>query len=268
MRITVTTPSRLHLGIIDLNTDLGRIYGGLGVALERPNVVLEASPAKNLTVSGKKSDTVKSLAKRFLKHFQIKSGAHIHVEETIPEHMGLGSTTQLSLAVASALAKIYKLDTTTGELAKVMGRGKFSSIGTAAFERGGFVVDGGRKLAGRVSPGALGIPPVIVHLPFPEQWLFVVAVLGAKRGLNEREEKFAFERLHRAPPELADRICRLVLMKMLPSLLEDDLANFGSALTEVQRLVGDSFKAVQGGTFSSPVGGGCVKFMLKNGACG
>ncbi|MHA1233313.1 MAG: beta-ribofuranosylaminobenzene 5'-phosphate synthase, partial [Candidatus Helarchaeota archaeon] len=37
----ISTPSRLHFGLIDLNGKFGRIDGGIGVSLNYPNVVLE-----------------------------------------------------------------------------------------------------------------------------------------------------------------------------------------------------------------------------------
>ncbi|MER3458075.1 MAG: GHMP kinase, partial [Chloroflexota bacterium] len=33
MRIRVKTPARLHLGLLDINGDLGRLYGSIGVAI-------------------------------------------------------------------------------------------------------------------------------------------------------------------------------------------------------------------------------------------
>jgi beta-ribofuranosylaminobenzene 5'-phosphate synthase len=54
IKVYVKTPARLHLGLIDLNGDIGRIYGGLGVALDHPNVILETQKSKPLTVSGKR----------------------------------------------------------------------------------------------------------------------------------------------------------------------------------------------------------------------
>ena len=51
----------------------------------------------------------------------------------------------------------------------------------------------------------------------------------------------------------AAHLCRLVLMKALPALAECDIAGFGSAIKEMQMLIGDYFAAIQGGSrFSSP----------------
>ena len=41
MKVYVKTPARLHLGLIDLNGDLGRLFGGIGVAIDYPNVTLK-----------------------------------------------------------------------------------------------------------------------------------------------------------------------------------------------------------------------------------
>lgn len=269
LHTVVRTPSRLHLGVIDLNGELGRIYGGLGVAIECPNVVLDVFPSQELMVQGERKNFVEQLTKNFLRHFRIDSGACIRVKEVIPEHVGLGSTTQLSLAVASGLARSFGLNVSISELAKITGGGKRSGIGVAAFERGGFIVEGGHKLEENKLTIASGeIPPVIARLPFPEEWLFVVAIPNVSRGLSEEKERSAFQRLSPVSSEQVGKICRLVLMNILPSLKEMDIVNFGRALTEVQRIVGEYFKTIQGGVFGSQTGEKCVEFILKNGAYG
>ena len=72
MKVYVKTPARLHLGLIDLNGDLGRIYGGLGVAIDHPNVVLEAEKSKDLKVTGEKAELTRKLADQFLEAYKIK----------------------------------------------------------------------------------------------------------------------------------------------------------------------------------------------------
>ena len=43
MKIRITTPCRIHLSLIDENGYTGRVDGGIGLMLDRPNVVFEAS---------------------------------------------------------------------------------------------------------------------------------------------------------------------------------------------------------------------------------
>ena len=48
IEVTVKTPSRLHFSMIDLRGDLGRIHGSVGVAIDRPNIVLRARAAPEI----------------------------------------------------------------------------------------------------------------------------------------------------------------------------------------------------------------------------
>lgn len=232
--------------------------------------MLEAEPSESLEVTGPRSVDVRLQAQRFFRSFSLPSKARITVKEEIPRHVGLGSGTQLSLAVAVALARLSGLRANILELAKVMGRGSFSGVGTAVFKHGGFVLEGGQSVSGRGESldRSVSMPPIILHYPFPAKWRFVVATPNVQRGFTDEEEKEAFGSLEPPPPERVGRICRLLVMAMLPSLVERDIRGFGRALTEIQEIVGDSFAGVQGGRFRTPVVGECISHMLSNGAYG
>jgi beta-RFAP synthase len=250
-----------------LGGDLGRIFGGIGVAINYPNVILEVQPSQSLTVEGEKSDTVKLLVKHFLKKYHVEDKVAIKVKQIIPEHVGLGSGTQLILAVATALAKLFHVETSIRNLALSMGRGTISGVGTAVFEKGGFVIEGGLRTEKNTRfPIPQSFPPVIFHQSFPDDWLFVAAIPNVKRGFTDEEEVPAFERLPPMPAQDVGKICRLTMMKLLPSLIEHDIKNFGEALTQIQITVGEYFAAVQGGKYSSPIAKECVDHMLKLGA--
>lgn len=124
LKVYVKTPARLHLGFIDLGGELGRIFGGIGVAINCPNVILEAQPSQTLVIKGGKSNYVKSLVERFLERYHLEAKVSINVKQTIPEHVGLGSGTQLALAVAATLAKMFNVKASVRDLALAMGRGK------------------------------------------------------------------------------------------------------------------------------------------------
>jgi beta-ribofuranosylaminobenzene 5'-phosphate synthase len=267
VKVYVKTPARLHFGLIDMNGGMGRFFGGLGVAIDRPNVVLEAQTAKGFSVTGEKTELVTSLAKRFLETYRIKAGVSIHVEQSIPEHAGLGSGTQLALAVAKALAKLFQVKASIQQLSIAMGRMKRTGVGTAVFDRGGFVVDGGKKMKGG-SVVHESFPPLIFRQPFPEDWKFVVAVPDVKKGLAKTEEKNAFGQMPPMPDKVVGRICQLTMMKLLPALMDRDIESFGDALTQIQVVIGDYFAGVQGGTFSSSTATETIEFMKKRGAYG
>ncbi len=269
MAVTIRTPARLHLGLLDMNGGLGRLYGSIGVAIERPNVVLEADlqnagKGNGLVVEGLERERVTTYANHFLEHYSLPGKVHLNLQSSIPAHVGLGSGTQLALAVGTALAQLGGFKLSATELSLLMKRGIHSGIGIATFQHGGFVVDGGHL----VSDSHDAVPPVLFHLPVPENWFFVVAIPKVRPGFSGDVEQWAFRTLPPAPATLVERICRLLVMKMLPALVENDVARFGQALTQIQQLVGDSFAAVQGGQFANPLSGQIIKYMLGQGARG
>ena len=264
IKVYVKTPARLHLGLIDLNGDLGRIFGGLGVAIDHPNVVLEAQKSQTLSVRGEKTELTRNLASRFLETYKIKENVAIDVKQIIPEHVGLGSGTQLALAVAASISRLFDVKASPHELAATMGRTAQSGVGTAVFAQGGLVVEAGKNTQ---NPNHKTIP-LICRQPFPDDWRFVVAIPNTKKGLAKEAETAAFKKLPPMPAQEVGKICRLTIMKLLPAVAEKDIENFGAALTQIQNIVGDSFAAAQGGRFSSSPASQTIGFMLENGVYG
>ena len=264
MKIYIKTPARLHLGLIDLNGELGRIFGGLGVAIDHPNVILEAEKAQTLVVSGEKAELTRKLASCFLEACELKEKVAINVKEVIPEHIGLGSGTQLALAIASSISRLFDLKASCYELAAIMERTSQSGVGTAVFAQGGLVVDAGKN----TKDLSQKIIPLICRQPFPFEWQFVVAIPNVKKGLSNEAEASAFKQLPPMPANDAGKICRLTMIKLLPAVFEKDIKSFGEAMTQIQCIVGDSFAQAQGGRYSSSLSAKCIEFMLENGVHG
>jgi beta-ribofuranosylaminobenzene 5'-phosphate synthase len=262
VKVRIKTPARLHLGLIDMNGDLGRMFGGLGVCIDRPNVILEAQHSKNFSIEGKEVELVNSIAQRFFSIYHQQPKVSIKVIETIPPHVGLGSGTQLALAVAVALAKLAGVKASIPELAVAMGRAKRTSVGTTIFQSGGFVVDGGKNQKTNC------FPPLIYRHPFPKEWRFIVAIPNIQEGLSNSQENHAFQELTKMNADDVGQICRLTMLKLLPALAEKDIESFGGALTKIQVLTGNYFAQAQGGTYSSSVATECINFMKKVGAYG
>jgi beta-RFAP synthase len=189
-------------------------------------------------------------------------GAQLVVHRAIPSHVGLGSGTQLGLAVGRALAELAGLPTDALDLARAVARGKRSAIGTWAFSLGGFIVEGGRRI------GSDDIAPLLGRFAIPERWHCVVAVPHGPRGLSGEAEAQAFDRLPPPPEREVERVSHLVLMQLLPALVEDDLPSFGQALSSVQQITGSWFAQQQGGVFAPGPSGELVRKMSGWGAAG
>ncbi len=259
--VFVEAPARLHFGVLDLRGTRGRWFGGIGAAAPAPTLLVSATHATTLTVDGDDAARALESASRVLTHFGVTKGARVQVHRALPSHAGLGSGTQLALAVARALTELHGLEATTSCLARVVGRARRSAIGTWAFEGGGLVVEGGRREGGDAPA------PLLARLPFPASWRCVVAVPDAAPGVSGPAEAKAFADLPSPPEGDVERVAYLVLMALMPALVEGDLETFGSALTEVQERTGRWFAPAQGGTFA-PGAGALIRRMKDWGASG
>src|SRR5208337_3421074 len=126
----------------------GRVDGGIGIALDEPSILLEAELSPVLQVSGGDAATrerVGQLAAGVLQKIGAGGSVAITVRSSYPAHVGLGRGSQLSLAVARAISELHGRHLPVRELARLVGRGGTSGIGTAAFEYGGFIIDGGHR---------------------------------------------------------------------------------------------------------------------------
>jgi beta-RFAP synthase len=258
--VRVEAPARLHLGMLPVAGDGARRFGGLGVSVSRPAVVLEAERSDGLSAEGADAERALAFARRCRDALGLAGGAHVRVVEAIPQHVGLGSGTKLALAVAQALAALEGRDVDAPGLANSAGRAARSAVGMWTFALGGLVVEGGHP------PGVERPAPLLAHHAMPEEWRAVLVVPAAAPGLSGGAEEEAFGQLVPAPDRSAV-IAQLVLTSLLPALVERELDEFGAALTRVQQLVGDSFAAAQGGRFH-PHAGPLVEALLRFGAAG
>lgn len=244
-KISVIAPARLHFGFLDPDGAGQRRYGSVGLALSAPVVSISAERASQLHVSGPQAQRVRTFFDRMQVHCGFPAQARIEIHEAIVEHSGLGSGTQLGLAVGLALSRLYGLDLQVRDVAAIVQRGSRSGIGVGAFESGGFLVDGGR--------GAReGIPPIVARNAFPEAWRIVLVFDDGSRGLHGADEMAAFGDLPPFPDSVSGALCRLILMQALPALSEGDFDAFSCSIGELQRITGDHFSSAQGGRFASP----------------
>ncbi len=265
--IEIESPARLHLGFIDPSGGGPRRFGSLGLALDGLSTRLRLSRAGSeaaayLAASDHARPDLERAA-RHLEHlrrsFDYAEPLSIEILEAIPRHAGLGSGTQLALAMGFALARLSGRQLPIREIAALTERGARSGIGIGAFEQGGFVVDGGLG-------AATVAPPVIARVAFPPAWRVILIFDAGHVGLHGDAEVAAFRSLPAMPPQRADHLARLTLMHVLPGLTETDFAQFGPAISEIQATIGDHFAPAQGGRFASPAVARWLDWFADRGA--
>ncbi|RZU02729.1 beta-RFAP synthase [Rivibacter subsaxonicus] len=268
--IEVRAPARLHLGFLDPGATLGRRFGSLGVVIDGPQTVVRLSwvdAAEDEVVATclgatHELDRARAHLQRLRERLPllrgrgaaaVPGGAHsalrLELAEALPAHAGLGSGTQLGLAIGRAYAELGGTGTSTADLARLLGRGSRSGVGIAGFDHGGLLLDGG--------PGPDGRPaPLISRIALPPFWRVLLVMDERIQGLSGPAEQQAIAALPPFPAAKAAEVCHEVLMRVLPGAADADFRAFANGITHVQQLLGGHFAAAQGGTaYTSPAVG-------------
>ena len=232
MHVKITTPCRIHLSLIDENGYTGRVDGGIGLMLDQPNVVFEASnSADEFQIEcdhyyKESIEVINEKASKIFKEYNISNkNFHFNLKKYYPSHVGLGSKTQLSLAIATAITKLKNIEKSTEDLTRLMQRGGTSGIGWRGFETGGFILDAGHEFGiGKEketflpsSASTLADPAItIFRYPIPENWRFVIVIPNVKKGAYGDEEVSIFQKYAPIPREEVNEVSHQILMKVLP----------------------------------------------------
>lgn len=243
----VCAAGRLHLGFLDPSGTLGRRFGSIGLVVDGFQTEITIACAERDEWHAETPAALAQLdrAAAHVQRLRERSGRTaplaLRLRSVLPAHAGLGSGTQLALAVGRAFARWQGLDITTPTLATWLGRGQRSGIGIAGFDQGGLLVDGG--------PGPGGLPaPLLARIPVPAAWRIVVVLDERLQGLSGAREAKAIAALPALRLAQAAELCHQVLMRVLPGVASDEFAPFAAGVNRVQELLGAHFAPAQGGS--------------------
>jgi beta-ribofuranosylaminobenzene 5'-phosphate synthase len=261
VEICVTAHARLHLGFLDLDGGLGRRFGCLGMAITQPVTQLRLTRASSLTVEGPDAERARRLLLTLVTELGCPATYRLTMEQSISPHAGLGSGTQLALAIGTAFTLMEGGTLSPSALATQLNRGARSGIGVGAFTNGGLIVDGGKT-------GNGGVPPIVTALPVPDEWRVILLFDHNVQGVHGPAERQAFQNMPPFPPELAAHLCRVTLMQALPAVVEGDVIRFGEAVDTIQNVMGNHFAVAQGGPYTSKRVGKALTWLKAQGLKG
>ena len=101
--VRVVAPARLHLGFLDLNGGLGRMFGSIGLAVDIPRTELVLKRSRTFKGDGPDHARALAMLHRIADAYSLDGSYEVSVTSAIPPHAGLGSGTQLALAAGAAL---------------------------------------------------------------------------------------------------------------------------------------------------------------------
>src|ERR1700727_2451319 len=182
--VQVTTAARLHLGFLDLAGDLGRRFGSIGLAIDTFETRVELSEAPSFEVLGEEPGRGAHTARRVADSLDLDTRHNLIISNAIPAHAGLGSGTQLALAIAAAFRRLAGLPLDAREDARLLDRGARSGVGVAVLERCGLAVDAG------IGPNT-EVPPAVAWMNFPRDWRILLILDPRVEGAHDAEERQA-----------------------------------------------------------------------------
>ena len=242
--VSVTTHGRLHLGFFDLSGDGPRRFGSVGVSIDAYQTSLTLSGQAQ---QGDVDPWASNILQQHLKSIavdQLDPPIHLNIHQAIPRHSGLGSGTQMALAIGAGVNTLLDQPLNSARIAATHQRGARSGIGIATFDHGGLVVDGGR------GPDTI-VPPLLARHAFPSEWHFLLIVDQSSDGLHGNGEKTAFKQLPPQTVVASKEIQHKLLMQGLPALVEQDFQAFSTFLGALQSYNADYFAPAQGGAYAS-----------------
>lgn len=261
--VRVTAGSRLHFGMIAPSGEEGRHYGGVGAMIDQPRLVLTIREAAEFETHGPMADRARQAAQSAAAVLgPSRQAVRIDVLEAPPQHVGLGSGTQLAMAVAAGLARFWDRPIRDpAELARSVGRGQRSAIGLHGFVHGGLLYETGKA-------DGQAVAPLAGRVELPAAWRFVLIRPTDAEGLYGDLERSAFAGLPPVPRDRVEALKCEAAERLLPLARAGRFEEFGESLYRFGYLAGLSFAALQGGPFAGPRLTAMVEWLRARGVRG
>lgn len=294
--VEVRTPARLHLGLMSFGVPTVRAFGGIGVMIDRPGVHVRIAKSLRLEARGQDAERALGFARTCVEAWGLRESYAVEVRTAPRGHVGLGSGTQLGLAIAAGIRHLARPQTdeqpaagprhpgerpvdasehewtfesgATLDLARVVGRGRRSCVGVHGFARGGLIVEAGRLPEQATTGGPDDFSPLVARVRLPSEWRCVLIIARGMSGLAGDAEKQAFARLPPVPTEITAELARIALLEMLPAAVEGRFAEFSRAVRSYGLLAGQPFAEVSRGLPHAEATAGLIDLLGELGVAG
>lgn len=247
-RVSVTAPSRLHLGLYALATGQPRRFGGIGLMIAEPSWRLEWEAAEKFAVVGLEAERAAATAKQWqdFQQLEVLPACRVTIVRAPAPHVGLGSGTQLALSLAAGLCAWMNRDCGPPDLlARSVGRGRRSAVGTYGFVHGGLIAERGSL------PDEF-FPPLDARIALPEEWRFVLLRPLGEATVSGAEEESRLAALPASPEEVTAELITEARERLLPAAAAADFSAFSASIYAFNRRSGELFAASQGGPYNGP----------------
>jgi beta-RFAP synthase len=237
--------------------------------IDGPPTLVRVRAASSFQCDQQHRDRIAAIVDRWQQMTDADSPPSVSIEvvRAAPSHHGLGSGTQLSLAIAFALLKQTTGSPSPDQVLRLANRGRRSAVGSHGFFEPGLIVEGLHRE--RVTGAQLN--PVDHRLLLPESWRVGVVLMdevSAMETISGEEEQQQFDALNPASPEVRSRLTRILTDDLIPAIEQKDFASFSESVTRYNRSSGELFAPVQGGPYNGAATTQLIEQLIANGLQG
>lgn len=272
MSVEVRTGARLHFGLLDVAPP----FGGCGVMIDGPLTCVRVSSSTTFECDQRHRDRILGIVDRWqqMTGRATRPAVTIEVVSAAPSHNGLGSGTQLSLAISLALLKQTAAERPTRKcVLRLANRGRRSAVGSHGFFEPGLIVEGldrGRA-SDRERADGIQLNPIDRRISLPDSWRAGVVLMDAalpSETISGDEEQQQFDALQPASDEVRSRLVDILTRELIPSVEHSDFDSFADAITRYNRSSGELFSSVQGGPYNGEATTRLIEQLIASGCCG
>jgi beta-ribofuranosylaminobenzene 5'-phosphate synthase len=259
--VRVLAGSRLHFGLLDTVDP----FGGVGLMVQQPQTEVWVSPSQAFAYVGPASARAEQISEKIAIAANLDSRrppCQVHVKRHPPAHCGLGSGTQLAMAVAEGICRFLQLkaDNETISL-EFAARGKRSALGLNGYAHGGLIFES--------STGTGRLNEIQCRVEMPEDWC--VAILRPQPEgdlVHGKEEVAMFAKLPPADLAIKQQLNEIAVNELMVAAAAGDFNSFASAVSRYNRLSGMLFAGIQGGPYNGLRVTSLVKWLNDRGVGG
>ncbi|MDN7025803.1 GHMP kinase [Methanoculleus sp. FWC-SCC1] len=235
--VRVRAPSRIHLTVLDMNRFAPDRPGGGGIGFAIKTYCtaeVECIPS-GIEIEYSRIPILRHFVEVFRRVVGYDGGFRVRARDHMHEHVGLGSTSTILIAVANALNAAVGSPLTKGELRLLLGSNyvEETAEGSVAF---GFETGVGPAVSTYGGMAVLGDELAVVYRhPFAEGKRVYIAIPPS--GISSAGEKEFDLLMNKARTlDYRDRELKayLVLMDLIPALERGDIARIGEVIWEIE----------------------------------
>lgn len=232
---------RIHFGLADMGAASRRMYGGSGISINAFYVRAEAkeSDSFDLCTSGYISSRTRENIVKAVENAKSRGLAttcKLSVHSDIPQHVGLGSSTQVILTVLESLSGLFHWALSAYEMIELSGRGRTSLVGAATHFFGGLCVDAGQSYHEGVTyepshnPGHRRPALYVGCWDFPANWKVSLFGIELSPSLDTNIEQSFMAQNAPTSKTVGLKTISALYHGILPALIETDYSAFFESL--------------------------------------